>query len=355
MKTGILTFHCADNYGAVLQTYGLKCVLESLGHESFVVDYRPDYLTRPYELIDKSRLNNFKDYIRAIFAMPIRYRRHEAFRRFCKSRLNLIDMDKTGSLDAVIVGSDQIWNPNFHGNSFDPVFLLDMPEIRNKKKIAYAASAGSANRFESGINDNSLASLKSFDAISVRESNIQGVLEEYGISSYLVADPVLLAGKGVFDKICPDKKLYSPYLLSFSLTYIPEVNELAQKIAAEKNLSLIQITSLDEAIWNNKVKNTSSPEEFIWYIKNASGIVTTSFHGTIFSLLYDKPFMSVGLDATHKDRVYQLLKELNVINRYVDMHEADSSMFIWDCESSSIQNEISSIRDKSLEFLKSNL
>lgn len=156
MKIGILTFHAAHNYGAVLQVQGLQEFLKMSGHEVEIIDYRPRYLTSVYAAFSfPTKL--IRHPLRAlhllsrIVQLPTRIKRRRGFEKFISQKLNLSreHFGEAGRVpaekyDAIIFGSDQIWNPDItHGG--DSVFLGNFPAPAKTLKIAYAASAGGAS------------------------------------------------------------------------------------------------------------------------------------------------------------------------------------------------------------------
>ena len=150
MKIGILTFHCAHNYGAVLQCYAMQEFLRCKGHDVEVINYRPKYLLEPYKtfkvkrFLSKKPIRLSKGVIIEFILFPTRLKRFNGFEKFIKNRLSLSEKATCSSIspkyDVYIAGSDQIWNPKItHG--FDSVFFADFPFIKNMKKyISYAAS-----------------------------------------------------------------------------------------------------------------------------------------------------------------------------------------------------------------------
>ena len=302
MKIGILTFHCAINYGAVLQAYGLQEVLKSLGHEVYIIDYRPKYLKRPYRLFfpevfrGRGLMGNIRFFLRELLAIPIRYKRRRVFNRFIENRLHLASLDiqsENNDFDCFVFGSDQIWNPQITGG--DSVFWGDAPCFKGKRMITYAASAGSVAALEQ-INVDSLKRwLSNFSSLSVREKSLSDFLsEELLIKNLLVIDPVLLAGKEVFHKIASSKKIRKPYLLFFSLEKNEEALNFAKQQAAVYGLELMEMYSMIEVIKDKKTLQCISPEDFIGYFQNSQCVVTTSFHGTVFSILFHKSFICFG-------------------------------------------------------------
>lgn len=304
MKIGILTFHCAHNYGAMLQAYALRAYLQSQGHDACVIDYRPDYL------VSNFRKHSVKDWlsgnplncIRKFFAEPFLYgkreKRWENFEQFSKSHHRLFpykEFDMGKGFDLVLFGSDQIWNRQLTGGIFDPVFWAKDFGCRC---ASYAASIGwykpsDCDRAEiAGL-------LKNFDAVSVRENDLADFLAHItDMPVSLVCDPVLLLSEEEWDKICvpvPDKK---PYVLCYDILNSPECRKAARMICMEKGYEMKEISGF---IWYRSPKNAMleiGPAEFVSYFRNAAYIVTSSFHGTAFSLLFNKSFYSVGLMHT---------------------------------------------------------
>lgn len=324
MKIGILTFHCADNYGAVLQAYGLQKYLSNLGHEVYIINYKPKYLTTPYrpfryETPKGGIFIKLKYTLRNILITPIRLKRSIAFRKFRKAFLNCIDFDFNNAkndLDIFVFGSDQIWNPQIT-NGFDKIFLGDFPAIRGKKAISYAASAGSvANINEISDRKYIQKQLSNFYAIGVREESLLKVLARTPCS--LTIDPVLLPGKDVFLNIA-NHRINGRYLLLFQLYHDYKVEDIALKIAKEKGLPVVKINSSSESLKDKGIISNASPELFLSYLKNASYIVTSSFHGVAFSILFERNFTSVCLNPTSGERVYNLLQHLGLQNRIVTL------------------------------------
>lgn len=326
MKIGILTFHCAINYGAVLQAYGLQEYLKSLGHEVYIIDYRPDYLFTPYRLFfseaakGRGLLGNIRFFMRELLAVPIRYKRRKAFQRFIKTYLHLAKMDfqsENNDYDCFVFGSDQVWNPQITGG--DSVFFGDAPCFKGKRMITYAASAGNV----STLKEIDAACLKgwlsNFSAISVREKSLSHYLtEELQLNNQLVLDPVLLAGKDVFHEIASSKINEKPYLLFFSIHRNDEALLLAKIVAKIEGLELMEMYSTAEFIKDKKVLQCLSPEVFVSMFKGAKYVVSTSFHGTVFSILFHKPFISVGCRFA-KSRFHSLLDMLGLQERFMEV------------------------------------
>lgn len=338
MKIGIFTFHCAANYGAVLQTYCLQEVLKGMGHEVYIIDYRPKYLIEPYKTFsyDPISFDSFfakcKGLLRACLVTPIRWKRNRAFSRFIDSHLNLYQLDlndESNDFDAFVFGSDQIWNPKISGG-FDKVYLGDFPAAKGKKLIAYAASAGSISNFAGENIDYFLSRLQYFDKVTVREKSLaEYINQKSSITSEVVLDPVLLAGSDVLYKFVNKNKIKSrnrSYLLLFQLTRNFGTTSYAVSVAKSKGLRLIEIITMCETIIHCTVKQSLSIDQLLSYFVNATYIMTSSFHGAVLSILFNKPFNVVSVSDTIDERALSLLKNLNLSDKMLNLkHGAKST------------------------------
>lgn len=342
MKIGILTFHCAINYGAVLQAYGLQEFLRGLGHDVFVIDYRPKYLTKPYRAFNYlfysySTIGQYiKGFIRSCLIYPIRYKRNRNFFKFIKKYLKLCSLDlnkKKQDFDVFVFGSDQIWNPQIT-QGFDKIFFGDFPAAENSKLIAYAVSMGGQNNL-SEMNSNLLLNLLNrFSYISEREHSLQDICNREMLDKEIttVVDPVLLSGRDIFEHIVIPIKEKFPYLLLFQLGKNEIVTQYAKKIAKQKKLNFIEIVSFTDSLKDKNLKQDLSPQEFLGYFKRASYIITTSYHGTVFSILFQKQFNTIAFNTLNDERALFLLKLLNLetrmntLNTLYDDREIDYSL-----------------------------
>lgn len=334
MKIGIFTFHCAANYGAVLQAYCLQEVLTKMGHEVYVIDYRPKYLIEPYRAFyyESNRFNSFfskcKGFIRACLVSPIRWKRNMMFSKFINSRLHLYKLDlnnESNDFDAFVFGSDQIWNPKIT-NGFDKIYLGDFPAAKGKILIAYAASVGSVlNLDDENLNiDYFSYRLKCFDKIFVREKSLAEYLNKFfSIQSDVAYDPVILAGPDVLNNLLThlcDKCYKKPYLLLFQLYRNDDIAEYAKEISDRKDFDLIEFTTTTESLFNRKMKQSVSVEKLLFYFKKSSYIITSSFHGTVLSILFNKQFETVSIAKNIDERAIQLLEDIGLSDRLITLN-----------------------------------
>lgn len=297
MKIGILTFHTALNYGALMQTYASVRFLHSMGHDVYVLDYQNAAIKKAYSLFrwDKVRweTEGFKYLLKFLPTVVSRLRRRRAFKRFIKKYIPVIPFSKASEMDVVFVGSDQVWNKTITGGT-DPVYFGDT--IANVKKLAWAVSSG-----KSSLSSKDIAHIKSrYDAISVREKTLAAIID----GSSLLPDPVLLLSASEWKQLstpCKDK-----YLLAYPMMHQEEVMEKAERIAAELHLE-VKVISPRIKLGSGWIQD-ASPEQFISLFSNASYIVTSSYHGAVFSLLFNIPHTFIY----HDDPRYDTLLETDI-------------------------------------------
>ena len=288
MKAGILTFHSADSYGAVLQARALVEVLRSLGHDASVIDYAPAYLTKPYRLWRndwwKHPVGTAKNLANS-FAVARRRRGFQAFRE----GMHLTPFPPEG-LDAVIIGSDQVWNRHLNGGEL--LWFAQDPVFDHTRNIAYAASTGSVPLPE-GVD------FGRFHRLSVREPRLQAVLAARGFASTLVLDPVLLAGKDVLDALADPCPVKGRYVVAYEVIDNPQVMEIASRFG----LPVVRIAS------NPRLSGRKQyvPGEFISLIRGAEHVVASSFHAVAVAKLYGVDVVYPPSGTPKDDRILHIL------------------------------------------------
>lgn len=309
MRVYTLTFNFALNYGAQLQMYALQKYLEKNEIEVSVVNYHPKWVEKRDDSfsIKNLILKIFNAKKRKIFEKFQNDYIH--FTTYCRT---IQDIEFLPQPDCYIAGSDQIWNSDLT-RGIDKAFFLDFKTTA--KKIFYAASIG--------IDELSIENLKLMipmlskcDAISVREKNLQNEMNIPEIpKTRCVLDPSFLLEKDDYLRISkniPMKK----YVLIYQMRTDNRCYELAKKIADKYNLSIVEIGALRKKNGVNEVKYFFGPAEFLGYFLNAEYIVTNSFHGTVFSIIFRKQFFTVELE-TNQMRITSLLQRLRLMDRVI--------------------------------------
>lgn len=351
-KIGIITFHRAYNYGAYLQVYALSKVINA-----FVIDYSDKKLYRNYRLIRPFRKNIIKylhNLIEDIKYYRMNKKRKISFEQFINNRLPLIPFNEgLTECDMIIVGSDQVWNPNITQGISD-VYTLNIPNIR--MKVSYAASLGNSkldDKYKNKIKKN----LSSFDYISVRENTgkeiLMDILPKKKIEVTL--DPVLLLTKEQWDEeivSTGDILLNEKYILAYVVEPNDEYRKIVNYVSKKENLKVVHFEKKDS--YDNVLYNayTCNPFQFIKLIKNAEYIITTSFHATIFSIIYNKKFWIIPHKQT-ASRVTDLLKKFNISNRDVKtLEEFKKVNYRENIDYTKINDILENERKKSINWLK---
>lgn len=357
MKIGILTFHCAHNYGAVLQAYALQSYLCGLGHDAGIVDYRPAYLTRQYESFSlyrwfsKNPIRGIRKFAREIRVFGARRTRHSNFENFISRRLRLRDYRQTSDLrafDLVLLGSDQIWNSGITGGRNDDLYWgVSVP-------VPVASYAASARKIGAGDAEREYIrrALDHMLAVSVRERSLKEILSPLTTHPVIqVLDPTLLADAEAYDPLCvnfavPDR----PYVLVYQVAYDESLGRIATELAKRIGGEVIEISAYLETprIRGSKRIDIASPEDFIGYIRNAACVVTSSFHGTALSIVFRRPFVTVRLGYEIDDRAQSLLTALHLEECSMDKNETPR---IPEIDYEKVGKRLADLRRDSRQFL----
>lgn len=313
-NVGIVTFHNHPNYGAVLQAYALKSVLEEQGWTvSFICDRRkpeqePQASVPPAgETEQEKRARRTRELLLKMSRKPIEDQKR-IFTEFAARHFNETELTAGGDLNGefafFVAGSDQVWNSEI--TNPDPFWFLDF--AAPEKRFSYAASFG-MDALPESWKDWYRKQLKGFARISVREQSGQRIVEELTAAAAQVCpDPVFLPETQLWDALgadCP--KAVVAYMIEFD----EHLYRAAQKRAEELGLPLIYITNVN--ITPNSLKRTfCTPEEWVGYFRQAQEVYTNSFHGLSFSCLFHKPVCYRGLQrlAKRNNRIENLLQTL---------------------------------------------
>lgn len=321
MRIGILTFHCAHNYGAVLQCYALQTFLEQRGHDVRVIDYRPKAITIVYKLLTKKRIirKNVFRVVKYLSLLFWRIKRYDKFEEFIKNKLHLAPINTIMEIpyDIIIIGSDQVWNYNLT-NGFDKYYWGNFPHPARTRIVSYAASM--QDSWPEKLSFEIIRNLDNFDYISVREISLAERLTKLtnGRKIYQVVDPTLLLGKEKWMSIAIKPNISKPYLLLFQVEGRNKKTEkIADTLSNIKNLPIIRLTTSVDWYTSSKVRNTS-PAEFVGLFMHAAFVVCSSFHGTVFSLIFNRPFVSVRMGVGKDNRVANLLLAFGLERHFID-------------------------------------
>ena len=312
MNIGILTFHYADNYGALLQAFALNKYLSRSSHKVFFIDYIPKKEQLFYS--DKILLQDgIKPFIKKTISHFQRKDSIKTFADFRSRYFSIITLDKLeGFIDILLVGSDQVWNEKIVGDLKPYLFANVTNDI---KKISYAASIGSSQ-----VTDKAKALfsryLHDFSAISVRENTTELLLQSLGINAKTVVDPVFLLDETIWNGYAkPKTDIKGRYILLYLLRIDETIISEANKYAREHKIPIYYIHPMGyhiKGLVGKRIKNVG-PLEFIWLIKYADMVFTNSFHAVSFCAIFKKSFFHAS-KAELGNRVSSLLSYLGINN-----------------------------------------
>lgn len=313
MKIGILTYHHSENYGALLQAYGLSEAVKEYGYEVEFIDYRP-YRAIIYYLKEAYFNPNFAAYseksrkMKSFFLSKLKMSQKTFYTR---AGLEKLSQD----YDRVICGSDEVWNIKSI-RKFDPSYFLDFVDER-VPKVSYAASMGRTGTL--GIYKDRVSELiKRFASISVRDSNtLEVMVKECGVLAKKVLDPTFLAD---FSKITSVPKVEKYALVYGRLK--PKQESYVKAMADSKGLVLISVGYPCKVAQENFLN--IGPEEWLGYFAQSSCVFTDFYHGAIFSIIHKKPFVFFGR-KDKENKIKDLLTDLSLEDRILTEETINSS------------------------------
>ena len=320
MKIGILTYHRSNNYGALLQAIALRKVLSDMGHEVTFIDYWPAYHRRMYALFSLHWMMSRKGLMGKIKYMRTCIKNHfymkERKCKFDKFIINKIEpyvssTDET--YDIIVHGSDQIWRKQPEIGTYNP-FYFGNHSIAAKKKISYAASMGRISHDESDK-----LKLKDYfahlDSISVREKDLKNFVEGMGFPCIQHIDPTLLLSGEKWIELMniQTRKIEKKYVLYYNLIPNSFDDERVKAFAETKGLELKTLYSKASRKNSYKDITTADPLDFLNLIYNAEFVLTSSYHGLVFSILFKKQFYASF--RNNAGRAESLLAQLSISDR----------------------------------------
>lgn len=321
MRVAILSTEMVANYGGVLQNYALQERLREMGHYPITMDkvyytiplsnyIKAQIKTAVFKLLGKSGRSFYPAY-------PPVVQRNKNFNRFVKNHINVThpfvyyskSILEKAKVSAIIVGSDQVWRRAY----YEPDLMLDhylmFAESLKVRRIAYAASFGIDELdYEETLAEQCKELLHKFDIVSVREhSGIDICKKSFDVEAQLMPDPTLLLDRQDYEKLCDNiPKRTDKFLLSYLLDMDEQMKKTVSEFAHNRGLSVVFCTS--DAV------NMPSIEEWLGLFRDAEFVITNSFHGTVFSIIFNKEFYAVVNNERGASRFTTLLAQLNLKN-----------------------------------------
>jgi len=360
-KVGIITWHYYSNVGSALQAYGLQKKIEDLGYEVFIINYRNPTFGETLRLKEniKYHISLMAFLLGGMFARKWYSPFLQFQRRYLKESATIYKKSELPkaikNMQVCVAGSDQIWAPNV----LNSVYLLDfVPE--KIKKVSYASSIGLDDIPENMIEQYKKL-LTRFSQISVREDAGRDLLKsKCGINSKTVLDPTLLLDDYQWKKI---EKTYSkincPYIFCYFLNKNNNYRQKVKEYAKKRNLKLVGLSARETDAEYMEILNKVGPCEFIWLVDNAEVIFTDSYHGTIFSILFHKKFVTFERfnnqdSVCQNSRLYQLAEWFDIRNMIY--REEDYNPYREEnIDYEAIDLKLRGLREDSINYLKKSL
>lgn len=354
MRVGILTFHRAHNYGAVLQCYALQEVLHNLGADTVVINYKQPFIDNLYKakfsanhfakLAVMLKIKAIRKYLHSISAERKRGKNFEVFRDvFLNCSTECKKKNIPQDLDRYIIGSDQVWGIHCT-HDFDATFWGGFERKKDSKLYGYAISGnGDYQDFLTLQDIRHYFNL--FDDISFREKKIRDDMERItGVRKEISLDPTLLTNEHIWKNLINDKWRKKKYVVVYQIRRLKNNPRLLEKRAKEyakkHQCGIVNLTGMNFPV-----------DDFVSAIKYAQCVFTSSFHATVFSVIFGTPFYSYKLYDGHDDRYESLLKELDLDNHLVDENSNTSETPIIK-DIASVKKKLDDIKADSTAYLK---
>ena len=328
MKIAILTQPLHNNYGGLLQAFALQAYLKKLGYDAITIDFQ--FRKPSIKMVLRGLLSNL--YRKIIKKEDVKYYLPISDQELAKigvhtnqfrhnyittthrltSQEQFHELEKY-NFDAYVVGSDQVWRPIYSPDI--TAFFFKFLKNNNVKRFSYAASFGTdnCNEYTAEQIDEISKLAKKFDAISVREdSGVKLCKENFDVDAKHVIDPTLLLDKSDYERLVTQANLPGSdgTLMSYVLDKNPSKQAIIQKVADELSLKPFTVMQEDNGVY-------PEVEKWIKGFMDAQYVVTDSFHGVVFSIIFNKPFVAIGNVSRGLARFESLLKMFDLDERIV--------------------------------------
>lgn len=318
MRVGIVTQALLNNYGGILQNYALQQVLKVMGHEVITIDYKSHFSFKKYIIYTLKTfglllINKRRKFLS--FYLKRNVHNQQFVNQYIRTTYSIkkytTKIIEDYNLDAIVVGSDQVWRPKYNNDLYD-MYLSFIGDNDNLLRIAYAVSFGVDKwTYTEKQTEKCKKLVKQFNAISVREnSGIKLCEENLDVKAIQVIDPTLLINKEKYEELCKDVSVdNSSFLAAYILDLDKEKEEFIYNIAKEKNLT-IRFFSAD-------TNASLSIQEWLAVFRDAKFVITDSYHGTLFSIIFRKDFMTIGNGERGLSRFRTILGYLQLENHLI--------------------------------------
>lgn len=326
MKVGIFSFPNSVSYGCMLQMYALQRAVEQMGHEAEAINYQNAYMKQERHVARLAGKPSMKDKARKMARKVLHRKMYRAFANFEKQHIGLYPEKVFGDrqtlcrvgqrYDAIICGSDQVWNPDITGQ--DLAYFLDFCE-ENTRRVAYAPSFGIEDFSEEFCREIQ-PELKQFSALSVREASGQALVEELtGRDVPIVADPTFFLEQSDWEELEQEHPAAKgEYILYFTVRSSRSLWEKALEFSRKSGMKLVVIggSMLKKRVDGVEYAVDIGPAQWLYLIHHARYVVTNSFHGTAFSIHFRRDFY-LDLSARTNSRLEHIARILGLEDQIV--------------------------------------
>jgi len=348
MKVGILTFHEVFNPGAFLQALATQRLVESFGHEAYIINYTPS--SHRYSLRQNLRKLSWRIPFRFPRALN-NYHKDKAFAAARKQWMNLTRPLDTASevakesFDVVLVGADVVWNYTIKQYGQDPLYFGE--GLNTRKRISFAPSFGPCT-----LSDTPPAYVKEglakFDSISVRDKNSQEIVKALTeIEPPVICDPAFHLDHNQLPLACDEKE---PFLLVYLISSYVAEETVAQIRSFAKSKGLKVVATMYHLPWADKIRTNGGPMEWLGLIHHAEYVVTNTFHGIVFCSKMEKKFAFQYTPSIRTKSLYTVEK-LGIDSLLVDKNRSVESALNSDFEFSQVRKQIANLADEGKSFL----
>lgn len=374
MRIAIITLPLIGNYGGILQNYALQTVLKRMEHTvetiALPLELQQPWWRKPLAYgkrsIDKFILHRRKTpvfyeqwYNRTLPALIYDMQSFVATHILTR-KVNCFSDIKEGEYDAFVVGSDQIWRPMYSYRPITNAYLDFTKNWKNTKRVAYAASFGTDQWEYSELQTCQCTALAAlFDGISVREEAAVRLCRGHlHCEAVHVLDPTMLLAAEDYVALLKDRKLEAPRgeLLTYVLDETPEKARIIEKVATHYQYAIYRANSRFED-WTAPLTERKQPpvEQWLKDFQDAKFVITDSFHATVFSILFGKPFIVIGNKARGLSRIDSLLKMFGLEEHVVSSLTGLDVSRDYDLDTGRVQEVLQARRQTAMEFLRASL
>ena len=363
MKIAFITPFATGNVGTALQAYATQELLSRAGYDSAIINYVWKQIEHPFRL-ENLKNRGLKTYLMAIAGYLLRLPKRRGYDRFV-SRFRLtrkVEKEQLGELqseyDFFLAGSDCIWNANSFG--IETAFFLDF--VENENRIGNYASSFAMDAIPDALRDTYIKLLSRFPMVSVREENaLEFVRSLTGKEATLVLDPTLALDAIFWSKIADESSIHiqEPYLLVAEYSRSKRLWNDALALSKKYGLKIVSVYPPKGKFARAQVLNQASPQDFLQLIRNAAYVLTDSYHMTIFSINFGRPFLTyvTGIASSTMSKYESILGLLGIEGRLAADDGSASDPLDPDgltpIDYSAVAEKLRTLRETSVSYLSS--